>query len=51
MQKRYCACGQMVWVQYVHTETGWFSQLQAHPRERLGMCPNCGRCLDINTLP
>ena len=52
MQRRFCECGYLFWVQYLLennfvTPLIWPSQGNIN---RISTCPHCGRHLDINAL-
>lgn len=53
MQKRYCSCGQELFVHYM-TKAGWTPKywciLSLKQGETVKMCPHCGAPLDINAL-
>ena len=52
MQKRFCECGYLFWVQYL-LENNLFTPLfwpSIGDIKTISMCPHCGRRLDINQL-
>ncbi len=52
MQKRFCECGCLFWVQYLFTNnlfTPLFWPSQGDIKQ-VDSCPRCGRHLDINQL-
>ena len=53
MQKRYCQCGQSVWVRYLLNAQlciSLFLDANGGEEKSLDRCPRCHRRLDINEL-
>lgn len=55
MQKRYCSCGQIVWVDYLHAcdDSAWkpvFRPVALMNAAVLMHCPCCEKRLDVNRL-
>jgi len=53
MQRRYCNCGRMIWVQYLTPNANCrvlFKSAGDSRRSYLLQCPGCGRRLDIDEL-
>lgn len=53
MQKRFCNCGQTVWVLYIPRDAQWkpffYNRSERHG-QRVEVCPHCGAPLSIHIL-
>ena len=52
MQKRFCSCGQEIWVQYILSVPAFQALFTTHERggDLLHICPHCKNQLNINEL-
>lgn len=52
MQKRYCTCGSLVWVNYEGRENCWMARFLQEPQHTVFICqcPVCGQRLNIDDL-
>lgn len=53
MQQRYCECGRPIHVMYCKRPEGWkamYWEVTNFAGEKVQICPDCGRALDVDSL-
>ena len=50
MQKRFCTCGFMVWVEYLLSSSNYNLRFFGQHGNSVSTCPCCDKSLDINSL-
>ena len=41
----YCACGEEIWIEYLHKKEGWFPRFFDVEGREIVLCPSCGHKL------